>query len=195
MNKQPVSKIAKDTVEPHYAFFGTHISSLDTTWKFNADMIRFVFEDWEKVATFVAALRNYYLEAVRCFLSGNYVGSVAASSASVEIAINLENRKRRWTSKRWLQLRACLEIAKNHGLPTDKLLISEFDLIRNKFDHGEIFPLFPLISEKLGSAHWENPNFAIEQLSLAHGFLVALYAQEQPKVDREKEQQMAEETQ
>ncbi len=77
--------------EPHYAFFETYISNLNAVWKFNADMIRFVFEDWEKVQSFVYPVTMYYLEAVRSFLSGNYLGSVAASSASVEVAVNNEN--------------------------------------------------------------------------------------------------------
>jgi hypothetical protein len=190
MSEQPVAEIMKDTVEPHQIFFGTYISSLNATWKFNADMIKFVFEDWDKVASFVSPVTEYYLEAVRCFLSGNYVGSVAASSASVEIAINLENRKRDWALKPdlWLQLRACLEIAKCQGFPANKLLVSGFDSTRNKFDHGEAFPPFYLMSQKLGLAGWGNPNFAVEQLNLAHGFLIALYSHEQPKVDGENEQ-------
>jgi hypothetical protein len=166
-------------IEPHYALFETYISNLNAIWKDNADMIRFVFEDWEKVQSFVSPVTIYYLEAVRCFLSSNYVGSIAASSASVEIAVNNENRKRGWRRKpdNWLGLWDCLKLAKKHDLPGDKLLASGFALTRDKFDHGDIFPF---ISQTLGLADsGGNPNFAVEQLRLAHDFLIALYNPEQ----------------
>ncbi len=150
-------------------------------------MIRFVFEDWEKVQSFVYPVTMYYLEAVRSFLASNYVGSVAASSASVEIAVNNENRMRGWNRKPddWLELWDCLKLAKDHGLPADNLMDSGFHKTRNKFDHGDIFPVF--ISHKLGLADaGTNPNFAVEQLRLAHDFLIALYNPKQPKVDDKK---------
>jgi len=167
--------------EPHHAFFETYISNLNAIWKTNADMIRFVFEDWKKVESFDYPVTMYYIETVRSFLAGNFVSSIASSSASVEIAVNNENRKRGWNRKpnRWLTLGACLQLAKKQGLPADKLLASGFVSTRDKFVHGDIFPF---ISPKLGLAEWGgNPNFAVEQLRLAHDFLIALYNPEQPK--------------
>ncbi len=112
------------TPEPHYAFFETYISNVNAVWKSNADMIRFIFERWEKVEWFVYPVTIYYLEAVRSFLASNYVGSIAASSASVEIAVNNENKKHGWNPKpdEWLYLYDCLKLAKKQGLPADKLL-------------------------------------------------------------------------
>ncbi len=168
--------------EPHYAFFETYISNLNAIWKINADKIGFVFDDREKTLSFVTPVVAYYYEAVRSFLAGNFVASIALSSASVEIAVNNENRMRGWNRKpnRWLMLGACLKLAKNQGFPADKLLSSGFVSIRDKFVHGDIFPL---ISPKLGLADYGgNPNFAVEQLRLAHDFLIALYDPEQSKV-------------
>jgi hypothetical protein len=139
-------------------------------------MIRFVFDDREKTLLFVTPVEVYYYEAVRSFLAGNFVASIALSSASVEIAVNNENRMRGWTVKpdEWLGLWNCLKLAKKHGLPADKLMNSDFHKTRNKFDHGDIFPY---ISHKLGLADFGgNPNFAVEQLRLAHDFLIALYS-------------------
>ena len=178
MNRQPVPEVAENTVEPHYAFFETYISNLNETWKANADMIEFVSKDRERALSFVSPVLVYYYEAVRSFLTSNYVGSVAASSASVEIAVNNEKKMRGWGQKPddWLQLSDCLKLASKHGFPGDKLLASGFTITRNKFDHGNIFPF---ISHKLGLADWGgNPNFAVEQLRLAHDFLIALYSQE-----------------
>jgi hypothetical protein len=174
-----------NTSESHHAFFETYISNLNAVWKNNADMIRFVFEDWEKVQSFVYPVTMYYVEAVRSFLASNYVGSVAASSASVEIAVNNENRKRGWNRKpdNWLDLWACLKLAKDRGLPAGKLMDSGFQKTRNKFDHGDIFPF---VSQRLGLADaGTNPNFAVEQLRLAHDFLIAVYCHT-PTIEREE---------
>lgn len=168
-------------LEKRYDFFEPYISELSRNWKTNADMIWFVSDDKEKTLSFVGSVLVYYHEAIRSFLSGNYAGSIALSSASVEIALNNENRKQGWNSKPddWLYLWEALKLARKQGLPANKLLDSGFALTRDKFVHGDIFPF---ISPKLGLADGgENPNFAVEQLRLAHDFLVAMYNREQPK--------------
>ena len=165
------------TPEPHYAFFQTYIFNLNETWKSNADMIGFVSKDREKTALlFITPVLVYYYEAVRSFLAGNYVSSILASSASVEFALNNENKMHGWNKKPddWLYLWNALKLASKHGLPAKKLLDSEFALFRDKFAHGDIFPF---VSQTLGLASFGgNPNFAVEQLRLAHDFLIALYS-------------------
>ena len=173
--------------ETYETCFGHYIDFLNKNWKFNAEMIKFIFEKREQIdELFLSPVSGYYWEAVRCFLTGNYTGSIAAISASVEYAINNENRKHGWGPKPegWLELYCCLKLAKSQGLPADKLLEAGFHKTRNSFDHGDIFPL---ISRKHGLADFGNPNFAIEQLILATDFLIALYDREQPKIYTERE--------
>ena len=169
-------------------YFGRYIASLNKNWKSNAEMVKFVFENREQIdELFLSPVSGYYWEAVRCFLTGNYAGSIATISAGVEYAINNENRKHGWGPKPdgWLELYCCLQLAKSQGLPADKLLEAGFHKNRNSFDHGDIFPL---ISRKHGLADFGNPNFAIEQLSLATNFLLALYDRARPKIYSKGEQ-------
>jgi len=176
------------TPKSHYVFFETYISNLNESWKTKADMIRFVFQDREKTLSFITTVTLYYYEAIRSFLAGNYVASIALSSASVEIALNNEKTKRGWgqSPDEWLPLKASLKLAGEHGLPANKLLDSNFYDTRNKFVHGETFPF---MTRNTGLAYYGgDPSLATEQLRLAHDFLIVLYYREQPKVDTRKGQ-------
>lgn len=163
-----------------------------------SEKIAFVFADMEIYNRFSLIVRAYFANAITCFMASNFIASVAMSSASVEIAINEDERllEYRGSLKEWRNLNVrLLSVAKEKGLPIEKLLIQGDDLgkgnvwfilRRNKFAHGEIYlstqGQVPLLMDRKGKnirvlLSSRPETMALQQLMSAHSFLKALYSE------------------
>ena len=134
--------------DPYTKYIEAYRALVDATLPKLYDRIKFVFEDPNLFDKFPDVVNQYYSNAVYCFLTRNFLGSLACSSSCVEYAINDDQRmlKLRGQWKDWLNLNPdLLRKAKQLGLPIDKLLIKGdnlaedivwFIIRRNKFLHG-----------------------------------------------------------
>jgi len=162
------------------------------------DRIGFVKSDIDKVRKFPPAVAKYHSQAVSSFLAGDFAGSISASSAAVEVAINYDLRMKELREERheWLGLtHDVLKFARARGLPVDRLLIEGdnvdqeevwFVIRRDKFESGEVYrsagpvPL-PMLIEKKGDktlvrTSLRPETMPLQQLISAHEFLMSLYS-------------------
>ena len=84
--------------------FEPHLKQILQNWPTLVGKVGFVCDDWNISNKFPPLLAIYYYQAVLSFVTGNLAASIATSSASVEIAINEDERMQelRGQMKKWL---------------------------------------------------------------------------------------------